>query len=99
MEKRLKKHWTEFDRMVRRLGALRVECDGFLRAGGPMSSSHVAQTFGEAVTAVCRFGGTGRMPDGGSADQVWEALERASDAARRAQAALVPGDLETSPDQ
>jgi hypothetical protein len=54
MEKRLQSHWTEFDRMVRRLGALRRERDGLLGKRTTTSPSRVVAAFGEAVAAVCR---------------------------------------------
>ena len=90
MENRLKKHWTEFDRMVRRLGALRLERDGLLRAGAPASCTRVVETFSDAVVAVCRFGGDAAERDGGAAHTAWEALDRAGDATRQARASLLP---------
>lgn len=89
------KHWTEFDRMVRRLGALRLERDGLLGSRGPISCRRVVDTFGDAVAAVCRFAGAANQPEGVSPDEAWEALGRVSDAARIARAAPVaPGGQE-----
>jgi hypothetical protein len=84
MEKRLKSHWTEFDRMVRRLGALRRERDGLLGTRTSTSPSRVVAAFGEAVAAVYRFGADARVDPATAADQAWNALDRAADAAQQA---------------
>jgi hypothetical protein len=88
MENLLKTHWTEFERMVRHLGALRLERDVLLGAGGSTPCRHLVEAFGDAVSEVCRFGGIGGGQDAGSAEQAWVALERAREAARQARAAL-----------
>jgi hypothetical protein len=93
METRLKKHWAEFERMVRHLGDLRLERDGLLGARGSTSCRHLVETFGDAVTAVCRFGGVGMGQDACSAEQVWEALDRAREAVREERATLLRLDV------
>jgi hypothetical protein len=92
MENRLRKHWAEFDRMVRRLGALRLERDDLLSTRGPAPCDHVVETFEQAVAAVCRYGTEMKQPDGHSVGQAWEALERVDAAVQEARGVPAPPD-------
>jgi hypothetical protein len=88
MEDPLSDRWTEFDKMIRQLGALSLDHECLLSMSRPKARTHLPKAhthlklaLEEAIRAVCRFSDDQSVA---CATEAWAAIHRAQDAARYA---------------
>lgn len=84
----LSDRWTEFDKMIRQLGALSLDRECLLSMSRPKAQTHLRLALEEAIRAVCRFSDDHSVA---CAAEAWAAIHRAQDAARYARSTAGKG--------